>query len=80
MVWPPLAVSSLVSHMAVTVQIRDTNHRIRELALKKPISLLGRGVLCDARLHGDTVSKRHAKLKLYREYAIIEDLDSLQSG
>ncbi len=63
--------------MSVTVQIRDVSHRVRELTLNKPISLLGRGVLCDARLRGDSVSARHAKLKLYQKYAIIEDLDSL---
>jgi hypothetical protein len=59
------------------ILIHDLNDRVRELTLKKPVSLIGRGLRCDARLRGDIVSSRHAKLKRYREYAIIEDLDSL---
>ena len=48
----------------------------RTTGVSKQVITIGRSPGCDIVLSNDVVSGRHAKLRIYREYAVIEDLGS----
>lgn len=48
----------------------------RRLAVTKPLILIGRSSQCDVRLSSPQVSARHARVRLYEDSAVIEDLGS----
>lgn len=62
--------------MACIISITDPNGHQRRVSLDKPVIMLGRSRQCDIQLTGDAISTRHAKIRVYRDHATIEDLNS----
>jgi pSer/pThr/pTyr-binding forkhead associated (FHA) protein len=61
--------------MGITISIND-DAGSRCITLEKPIVVLGRSRSCDVVLSSRVVSSTHAKLRIYRDHAVLEDLGS----
>ena len=61
---------------SVRIQISSPGYSTRQEDMTKPIIVIGRSTACDIRVPDDIVSSRHARLRIYSDYAVIEDLDS----
>lgn len=61
--------------MPIVIEINENNRR-RRIDLSSPLATIGRSSRCDVKLEDDLVSSRHAKLKVYQDFAVIEDLNS----
>lgn len=63
--------------MSITLLIHDSAGRQRQVRVEKPICILGRSSSCDIQVSGEAVSSRHAKLCIYRDHVVVEDMGSL---
>lgn len=63
--------------MQVVIRIAEPGRPTRDVVLTKPLVFIGRSSACDIRLHDDAVSSRHAKLRFYSDFAVLEDLKSI---
>jgi S1-C subfamily serine protease len=60
----------------ISLRIEEPGRGTRELKFTKPVITIGRSSGCDVRVAGDEVSSRHARLRIYSDRAIIEDMNS----
>lgn len=59
----------------ITIEIDDAGHR-RRVGTTKPLILIGRSAQCDVQLTSPQVSARHARLRVYQDSIVLEDLNS----
>lgn len=62
--------------MPITIEIIHSNNLQQLLTLYKPVFVIGRSDHCDVQLRDDVVSSTHAKIRVYRDHIVIEDLGS----
>jgi hypothetical protein len=60
----------------ISLTVEEPGRGSRELKFTKPVITIGRSSACDVRVAGDQVSSRHARLRVYSDHALIEDLNS----
>ena len=62
--------------MNLILELIEPGRPPRRLPVSRSLSTIGRSSQCDIRIDSDSVSSRHARIKLYENHVVIEDLDS----
>jgi pSer/pThr/pTyr-binding forkhead associated (FHA) protein len=62
--------------MDVTLNVARANGDIKEISLKKKVTILGRGADCDLRIPLESCSRHHAEIRIQGDRVFVKDLDS----
>lgn len=62
--------------MKVTLNVARSTGEVKEITLKKPVTVLGRGSECDLRIPIESCSRQHCEVRLENDRVFVKDLDS----
>ena len=68
-----------VRDMEWILEIFIGGHRIRQAVLDQPSILIGRSPRCEIHLPTQVISRKHAKITIYENHVLLEDLGSTNS-
>jgi len=62
--------------MKVSINVAKSTGEIKEIPLKKPVSILGRGADCDLRIPIENCSRKHCEIRIEGDCVFVKDLNS----
>ena len=62
--------------MDVKLNVARPSGEIKEISLRKPVTVLGRGAGCDLRIPIEGCSRKHCEIRLENDRVFVKDLDS----